>query len=85
MKLPAYNYSAFGQALLDIAIKAGVYGVLLLVNSVSAALSNGSFQLPYAAATLPIATLVLSQLDSKFVAWAQKDNVPVPAASTPAQ
>jgi hypothetical protein len=77
-KIQAYNWSALGQSLLDIGIKAGVFAVLLLLNFVSAALSGGSFQLPYPAITLPVATLVVSQLDSKFVAWAQKDNIPVP-------
>lgn len=78
MKLPAYNYSALGQSLLDIAIKAAVFAALLLINFVSAALTNGSLQLPYAAVTLPVLTLIISQLDSYFVAWAEKDNVPVP-------
>jgi len=77
-KIPAYNWSALKQSLLDIAIKAGVFLGLLVLDSLSAALTNGSIQLPYATVTLPSLTLIVSQLDSYFVAWAEKDNVPVP-------
>jgi hypothetical protein len=79
-KIPAYNLTALGQSLLDILIKAGVFAGLLVVNFLSAGLTNGTFQLPYAAITLPVLTLLLSQCDSYFVAWAEKDNIPVPTA-----
>lgn len=69
MKIPAYNFSALGQSLLDILIKVGVAAVIALVNAVIAALTNGAIQLPYEAVTLPIATLLLSQLDSYLVNW----------------
>ena len=78
MKLKAFDYSALGQSLLDIAIKGGVFVALLLLNYVSAGLSGGTWQLPYPAVTLPVLTILVSQLDSYFVAWAEKDNVPVP-------
>lgn len=81
-KIPAFNYSALEQSLLDIAIKIGVFAGLLVLNVISSALSNGSIELPYAAFTLPVLTLILSQLDSTFVAWSQKENVPVPNAPT---
>jgi hypothetical protein len=79
-KIPAYNLTAFGQSLLDILIKAGVFAGLLLINFLTTALTNGVIQLPYTAITLPVLTLLLSQCDSYFVAWAEKDNVPVPSA-----
>ncbi len=78
MKLQAVNLNPLQQSLLDIAIKAGVFLVLLLLNFISAALSNGTFQLPDAVLTLPILTLLVSQLDSYFVQYANKENVPVP-------
>jgi hypothetical protein len=59
--------------LLDILIKAGVAAGLLLLNWLSAALSNGTIQLPYAALTLPVLTLLISQLDSYFINWQSKE------------
>lgn len=78
-KLKAYNFTPIAQSLLDIAIKAGVFVALLLINYISAALSNGTVQLPYPVATLPLATLIVSQLDSYFVAYAKKENVAIPS------
>ena len=78
MKLKAFDMSSFGQSLLDIGIKVGVFAVLLLLNFISAALTNGTFQLPYPAIVLPILTLLVSQLDSFMVDYANKNNVPVP-------
>lgn len=80
MKLPVYNWSAFEQSVLDIAIKVGVFCGLIILNVLSSVMTG--WQLPDPAVTLPVLTLVLSQLDSLFVAWAQKENVPVPP-STP--
>lgn len=78
MKLQAVNYSSFKQSLLDIGIKAAVFVILSLLDFVSAGLSNGSFQLPSPQITLPILTLLVSQLDSYFVNYANANNVPVP-------
>ena len=76
----ATQLSAFKLALLDIAIKVGVFAALLVLNFITSALTNGSVQLPYTPITLPALTLVISQLDSYFVDYAKKENVPVPTA-----
>ena len=78
--IKAYNLSSFKQALLDIAIKAGVFLVLLVLDFVSAGLTNGKFQIPDPVVMLPILTLLVSQLDSYFVAYAKKENIPVPTS-----
>jgi hypothetical protein len=72
MKLNVTDWSKLGQSLLDL-IKAGVAAGLLLLNWLSAALSNGTIQLPYAALTLPVLTLLISQLDSYFINWQSKE------------
>ena len=77
-KLKAYDFGPIKLALLDVAIKAGVFAVLLILNLISAALSNGSIQLPYPAVLLPLLTLLVSQLDAKFVDYAQTYDVPLP-------
>jgi len=81
-KLNVSSWSPFEQSLLDIAIKTGVFAVLLVLNFITAGLSGGTIQLPYPAASLPIATLILSQLDSKFIQWAKEENVPLPGAGS---
>ena len=78
MKLKAYNFSPIGQALLDIGVKVLVGAVLLLLDYVTTALSNGSITLPDPAITLPVLTLVISQLDSYVIDYAKKENIPVP-------
>lgn len=74
--IKAYNFSVFGQGLLDIAIKVGVAAVVLLVNALSSAVTNGSLQLPDPAISVPVITILLSQLDSYVVAWQAKENPP---------
>ena len=81
MKLKVYSLSPVEQSFLDIAIKAGVFLGLLVLNYVSSLLSGGTIQLPYAAVSLPVLTLIVSQLDSKFVAWSQEFDVPLPPAA----
>jgi len=77
-KLPAYNFSALGQSLLDIGVKVLVGAVLLLLDYVTTALSNGSITLPDPAITLPVLTLVISQLDSYVIDYTKKQDIPVP-------
>lgn len=79
-KLKAYNLGSLGASLLDIGIKVGVFAVLLLINFVTTALTNGTITLPYPAILLPVMTLIISQLDSFVVDYAKKENVPVPQA-----
>jgi hypothetical protein len=78
MKLKAYNYSALGLSLLDIGIKVCVGAVILLINFVTTALSNGTITLPDPVITLPVLTLLLSQFDSFVVDYAKKENIPTP-------
>ncbi len=80
-KLPAYNFSALGQALLDIGVKVLVGAVVLLLDYVTTSVTNGTVTLPDPAITLPVLTLILSQLDSLVIAWAKKENAPVPTVS----
>ena len=77
-KLKAYDFGPVKLALLDVAIKVGVFAGLLILNLLSAALSNGSIQLPYPAILLPLLTILVSQLDAKFVQYAQDNDVPLP-------
>lgn len=77
-KLKAYDLSPWEQSLLDIAIKIGVFAGLIIIDAVTSSLSNGVYQLPDPALTLPIATLILSQLDSIFIAWSKTYDVPLP-------
>jgi hypothetical protein len=83
MKLKAYNFTPIGQALLDIGVKVLVGAVLLLLDYVTTALSNGSITLPDPAITLPVLTLVISQLDSYVIDYAKKENIPVPPVVPP--
>jgi hypothetical protein len=78
MKLKAYNYSALGLSLLDIGIKVCVGAVILLIDFVTTALSNGTITLPDPVITLPVLTLLLSQFDSFVVDYAKKENIPTP-------
>jgi hypothetical protein len=45
---------------------------------VIAGLSGGTIQLPYGAVTVPVVSLLLSQLDSKFVNRSIEHNLPLP-------
>ena len=72
----ATQFSAIKLAILDIAIKVGVFAALLVLDIASKALAN--FDLPAPAITLPLATLLISQLDAYFVDYAKKENVPLP-------
>jgi len=81
MKLQAVNLSPVQQSLLDIAIKAGVFLGLLLLDFISSALSNGTIKLPDPAITLPILTILVSQLDSYFVKYANDNQIPLPPAA----
>jgi hypothetical protein len=78
MKLKAYDFTPVGQSLLDIGVKVLVGAVLLLLDYVTTALSNGSITLPDPAITLPVLTLVISQLDSYVIDYTKKQDIPVP-------
>ena len=80
-KLPAYNFSALGQVFLDIGVKVLVGAVLLALDYITTALTNGTITLPDPAITLPVLTLVVSQLDSFVIDYAKKENIPVPPVS----
>ena len=77
-KLQAVNLSPVAQSLLDIGIKVGVGAVILLLDYVTTALSNGSVTLPYPQLSIPLLTLLVSQLDSFVVEYAKKEDIPVP-------
>ena len=71
MKLKAYNYSATGQAVLDIAIKVGAVAVVAFLNAIATAVSNGSIQIPGGAFGITLVGLLVSQLDTFFVQYQQ--------------
>ena len=71
MKLKAYNYSATGLTLLDIAIKVGAVAVVALLNAISTAVTNGSIQVPFGAFGITLVGLLVSQFDSFFVQYQQ--------------
>ena len=77
-KLQAVNLSPVAQSLLDIGIKVGVGAVILLLDYVTTALSNGSVTLPYPQLSIPLLTLLVSQLDSFVVEYAKKEDISVP-------
>lgn len=71
-KIKAFALTPLMQSVLDVAIKAGVAIAVLLLNALSAALSNGTISIPLnfgGTLTLGVITLIVSQLDSKFIAW----------------
>jgi hypothetical protein len=68
-KLPAYNFTALGQALLDILIKVVASAIVAFLNAIVAAATNGSIHLPAPAITVPALGLIVSQFDSYFVKW----------------
>lgn len=69
MKLKAYNFSEAGATLLDIGIKVGAAAAILLLDAISSAVTGGTLQLPYPALSVPILTLLVSQLDNYFVQY----------------
>lgn len=69
IKINAFILTPFWQGILDILIKAGVALAILVLNYLSAALTNGMLALPYPGLTIPAATLLISQLDAYFVHW----------------
>lgn len=73
--LKAYSYSNLGQSLLDLGIKLGAAIIVLALNFISTAVSNGSIQLPNPALTVPVLGLILSQFDSWFVQWTKDNNI----------
>jgi hypothetical protein len=76
MKFDASQLSAIKQSLLDIGIKVGVFAALVVLNYISAGLTNGSINLP--PLLLGVLSLLVSQADSFFIDYAGKHNVPVP-------
>lgn len=71
-KIKAFAMTPLMQSVLDVAIKAGVAMAILLLNALMSALSGGAITIPAnfgGAITLSILTLLVSQFDSKFVAW----------------
>jgi hypothetical protein len=89
MKLiDASSLTAFEQSLLDIGIKVGVFAALLILSDLGNVLSSGAFVLPYPTISLPLATLVISQLDSLVINYASKNDIPtsndtIPPPATP--
>ena len=76
--IKAYQWGTLGRVLLDIGIKVGVGAVLLLLDYITTALSSGTITLPDPAITLPILTILISQLDELVVNYAKKQDIPVP-------